>query len=297
MAIRKDLAPLIFMLLAAAVVYGQQSMCPIDQLDQFTDIGRVCCESSTGAADCSSGFPATCTHACAQLLEPFWTACGSLAMMLGDIYTVDETAIDHFAKGQCHQTNVLFEHAAAAGSTCTEEMLAAMTDDVNSACCEQSGAYQCAAGTPWSCDATCALEFVPFWESCILGSGALSGSHDLASFATLYSTCAALPLSEDRLLIRMVNDLVNDPWCRINTTQIISIDAASAACTVDRSGFCERTIQSGIYSCDVDYCDTCGAQAHACDHTCGFPCVGQGGAIAGPLVAEVDICDTDSVPN
>lgn len=83
---------------------------------------------------------------------------------VGDLYAADEIAIDHFAKSQCHQTNVLFEHAAAAGGSCAPDMLAAMTDDVNAACCEQSGAYECTAGTPWSCDATCALEFVPFWE-------------------------------------------------------------------------------------------------------------------------------------
>ena len=105
--------------------------------DQFNNIARVCCEGSTGAADCSAGFPATCTRACAELLEPFWTSCGTLVKILGDMYAADETAIDRFAKGQCHHTNSLFEHAVV--GACPPEMLEVWTDDVNSACCAQNG--------------------------------------------------------------------------------------------------------------------------------------------------------------
>ena len=65
-------APLLSLLLAA-VALAQQRVCPISDLDQFNNIARVCCEGSTGAVECSAGFPPTCTRACAELLEPFWT--------------------------------------------------------------------------------------------------------------------------------------------------------------------------------------------------------------------------------
>eukprot|EP01046_Picozoa_sp_COSAG06_P069281 COSAG06_NODE_18824_length_866_cov_16.702738_1_plen_254_part_10 len=244
----------------------------LSQLDQFGDIAQICCESSTGAADCSAGFPATCTRACAELLEPFWTSCGTLVKLLGDLYAADEDELDRFAKGQCHHTNLLFEHAAV--GTCPPEMLEAWTDDVNNACCQQNGVWECSDGTPWSCDAECAISFGPFWETCLLGS--VGDAAELESFSALYATCNALPLEEDRILIRTVNNLINDPWCMINTTGIISIDAAHAACTVDESAFCDRTITSGLYTCETDYCPTCG-QSHQCDHTCNLPCVGQAG--------------------
>jgi hypothetical protein len=208
------------------------------------------------------------------------------------MYPADENEIDRFAKGQCHHTNSLFEHAAV--GACPQEMLAVWTDDVNSACCAQNGVWECGDGTPWSCNAECAMEFGPFWERCMLGSG-IGNAADMQGFSALYDTCKALPLEEARVLIHTVNELISDPWCRINTTGIISIDAANAACTVDESEFCEMTIQSGLFTCEADYCSTC-TQSHSCDHTCGLPCVGQAG---GPAVGATDgeaapVCETDS---
>jgi hypothetical protein len=34
----------------------------------------------------------------------------------------------------------------------------------------------------------------------------------------------------------------------------MQIDQANAPCSTDESGFCERTIESGLYTCDEDYC-------------------------------------------
>jgi hypothetical protein len=186
-----------------------------------------------------------------MLMEPWWGSCGPLIGALGDMWAADEDAMGDFATGACHHTNVLFANAAAGG--CDAELLGAWTNDVNAACCQQNGVFECDAGTPWSCDAECAIEFVPFWETCMLSSG-MSNSADLSSFASLYDTCQALPPAEGRLLMREVNNLINDPWCEINTTGIISIDQANAPCSTDESGFCERTIESGLYTCDEDYC-------------------------------------------
>eukprot|EP01046_Picozoa_sp_COSAG06_P057297 COSAG06_NODE_11126_length_1563_cov_1.550546_2_plen_105_part_00 len=103
--------------------------------------------------------------------------------------------------------HVLVDRSAAVGS-CSPETLSARTDNVNAACCEQGGTFECAAGAPWTCDAACALEFGPFWEQCMAG---MSGVAEMASFAQLYATCGALPLGEDQLLIRTVNGVLNDP--------------------------------------------------------------------------------------
>jgi hypothetical protein len=126
-------------------------------------------------------------------------------------------------------------------------------------------------------------------------STGMQGGEDLAGFAALYETCKTLPPSEGRLLMREVNNLINDPWCSINTTSIISIDQANAPCAVDESGFCARTIESGLYTCGEDYCSTC-PQSHACDHSCSLPCVGQVGGPALGVAAEpeIHVCETDS---
>ena len=55
------------------------------------------------------------------------------------------------------------------------------------------------------------------------------------------------------------------------------------------------TIQSGLFTCEADYCSTC-SQSHSCDHTCGLPCVGQAG---GPAIGAADgetapVCETNS---
>ena len=102
------------------------------------------------------------------------------------------------------------------------------------------------------------------------------------------------------------------------------IDQANAPCSTDESGFCARTIESGLYTCDEDYCSvsanaaidlldlpihppdsnmkeivraaqTC-AQAHACDHSCSLPCVGQlgGPALGGAAGPPIQVCETDS---
>ena len=86
----------------------------------------------------------------------------------------------------------------------------------------QNGVFECAEGVPWTCDAECAIEFGPYWETCMLQSG-LGGTGDMEGFATLYDTCKNLPPDENAVLMHTVNDIINDPWCRINTTGIISV--------------------------------------------------------------------------
>eukprot|EP01046_Picozoa_sp_COSAG06_P005463 COSAG06_NODE_244_length_19215_cov_20.256853_16_plen_215_part_00 len=97
----------------------------------------------------------------------------------------------------------------------------------------QDGVFECAEGVPWTCDAECAIEFGPYWETCMLQSG-LGGTGDMEGFATLYDTCKNLPPGENAVLMHTVNDIINDPWCRINTTGIISVSTlALTAFTIE----------------------------------------------------------------
>ena len=97
----------------------------------------------------------------------------------------------------------------------------------------QNGVFECAEGVPWTCDAECAIEFGPYWETCMLQSG-MGGTEDMEAFAALYDTCKNLPPGENAVLMHTVNDMINDPWCRINTTGIISVSTlALSAFTID----------------------------------------------------------------
>jgi hypothetical protein len=58
----------------AATRLAHAQLCPIEDLDHFDEIARICCESSTGAADCSGGFPTVCTRECSMLMEPWWVS-------------------------------------------------------------------------------------------------------------------------------------------------------------------------------------------------------------------------------
>ena len=89
----------------------------------------------------------------------------------------------------------------------------------------QDGVFECADGTPWTCDAECAIEFGPFWETCMVQSG-LGNAEDMQGFAALYETCKVLPPFENAVLMHTVSDIINDPWCMINTTGIISVRAS-----------------------------------------------------------------------
>ena len=43
--------------------------------------------------------------------------------------------------------------------------------------------------------------------------------------------------------------------CRLTEpVDVMQIDQANAPCSTDESTFCERTIESGLYTCDEDYC-------------------------------------------
>ena len=117
---------------------------------------------------------------------------------------------------------------------------------------------------------------------------------DLQAFAGLYTECQTMDPRDSAVLLRTVNDLVNDPQCVVNTSQIISVDAANAPCTVDEEEQCESIIATGAFTCETDYCATC-EQAHACDNSCGLPCVGQeGGTLVGVGQTPLEVCETNT---
>ena len=111
----------------------------------------------------------------------------------------------------------------------------------------QNGVFECAEGVPWTCDAECAIEFGPYWETCMLQSG-LGGTGDMEGFAGLYDTCKNLPPGENAVLMHTVNDMINDPWCRINTTGIISVSTLALTAFFHHRSLAdeEASLSSGV---------------------------------------------------
>jgi hypothetical protein len=183
----------------------------------------------------------------------------------------------------CRQTLVLFERGVA-GASCTSEgddnlALKVRVDAVNQACCEQNNENVCTSGSPQTCDAECAAEFLPYWHFCLDPDrvGIIGG--DMHVFTLLYTACTdGLPEEESLMLYRDVTEMADSSICRLDTTLIISRAEAKQRkikpiCEADAFPVCESLLASGMKICKVDYCETC-PDAHSCDHTCGIPCAG-----------------------
>eukprot|EP01052_Picozoa_sp_SAG31_P000600 SAG31_NODE_17_length_35773_cov_25.999271_25_plen_298_part_00 len=106
-------------------------------------------------------------------------------------------------------------------------------------------------------------------------------SGDLTVYSELEQQCSKhLPANETAILMEMVADRENNPRCSIDTSSILNLHAAKIGpptCEVDAQGAtCEALISAGALSCETDFCHLC-QQAHACDHSCDFPCPDDGG--------------------
>ena len=231
-------AATLLMLLGATVLH-QSAACNLGMLRDIDGITPICCGSMTGASasdDCSSGFPARCSPACAELLVPFWDDCEATMQMMGaSFFTFDVHAMADFMS-PCQQTASL---TASAAQTCAaptaDTQLESWVEEVNDACCSQHGINVCRDGdaVPWQCNAPCATTFIPFAEQC-LGFGGASPpppSADMDSFFNLYSTCANMNTdnpAEVALLLADVNVLVDDDHCIIDTSGIVSASITAA---------------------------------------------------------------------
>ena len=131
------------------------------------DILPICCGSTSAPGDCSDGMPARCAPECAELLVPFWERCSVLMQFMGtSSLGFDVQAIQAFVS-PCQQSLALVrgaESCEAGTGRGGDDNLQSWVQDVNDACCTQHGISVCRDGSevPWTCNADCAMTFIPF---------------------------------------------------------------------------------------------------------------------------------------
>jgi hypothetical protein len=195
------------------------------------------------------------------------------------VFSFETEKLEAFS-GSCRQTLVLYERASSTGSCGSDadpEALKRRVDAVNTACCEQEGVNTCTNGAPQSCDAECAVEFLPYWETCLDQRSVIGG--EMHQFTLLFTACTDdLPEAESLVLYMDVISQDDSPECRVDTSLLISRAKAKQlqiepVCDHDAFPICNRMITNGIKTCKTDYCEIC-PEAHSCDKECGLPCAG-----------------------
>ena len=107
--------------------------CGFARISEVHGITTTCCES-LGDDDCSSGFPATCGSACADVLVPFWEECGSFMLGLSSAsYNFDISSFGTFA-GVCRNARSLV-HFANGECSSDAASLQARAEDIQQSCC------------------------------------------------------------------------------------------------------------------------------------------------------------------
>jgi hypothetical protein len=210
------------------------------------------------------------------------------------VYTFDEKVLQSFAESTCQRSTILYEHAMAGGCELAEREQ--LIDDVNESCCVQEGVNVCdGSAAEVRCNAECSLSFIPFWERCMVHfeSGA-DNDAAMALFTQLYASCSLMPPNEVGKLMKTAGDYVDNPDCAIDTSMIMSSDAAAAPCMEDASPLCQVTLDSHMATCETNYCPTCD-QPHVCDTTCAVPCVDSDAGKAGkpPPPPPAAACETN----
>eukprot|EP01048_Picozoa_sp_COSAG05_P000243 COSAG05_NODE_6_length_45604_cov_26.489660_33_plen_929_part_00 len=205
------------------------AQCSFAMLMDLDSILPVCC-GSTEVDDCSEGLPARCSPECARLLVPFWDECSTMIQLMGgDMVTFDLTQMENFIE-PCTQTLLL--HTSATTTCGATADVDGWVGDVNTNCCEQGGVNVCSttSGVPWLCNIECALTFLPFVDYCM-------PPEDMTpEFTQLQITCASMNSYapyEVAGLIADVNELVDNPQCHIDTSNIVSADGTGGSSCVD----------------------------------------------------------------
>jgi hypothetical protein len=144
-------------LLLGVGLLGLAHGCNLGMLRDIDGIAPICC-GSMSAADCSDGFPARCSPACAELLVPFWDDCAATMQMMGaGFFIFDVHAMSDFMS-PCQQTAALTASASqscaappADGGGSDGVQLESWVEEVNDACCSQHGINVCRDGdaVPW----------------------------------------------------------------------------------------------------------------------------------------------------
>eukprot|EP01052_Picozoa_sp_SAG31_P013875 SAG31_NODE_846_length_11539_cov_70.858392_9_plen_307_part_00 len=243
---------------------------------------------------CDAGLPARCPQICAGDVLEVYDRCTDLIVRLPDDHFpgLSMAAVGVFVES-CRQIEILLERGQQAGCADRVQGLETRVDLVTDECCIQEGRNICVGGNaPSTCDAACALAFIPYYVECVEKRGPGPASGDLRVFSELEDQCSNhLKLNESGVLLAMVTERDDNPECSIDTDSILSAHAAKVGpppCDTDTMGsLCETFISAGDFTCEDDFCHLC-TQAHACDHTCELPCEQADGGVGGQhrLLAE-----------
>jgi hypothetical protein len=270
---------LVILVLSTAVIKNGAMGCKIDDVYELNSIVQSCCEAEDDPT-CASGFPTSCSRACAELLSPWWDECGELATVIGnDAFDFDLDGVTAFVV-PCKQTEILLARAGGDAELCNGDALEKRVAAINSACCEEGGVNVCAEGTPNQCDTECATTFIPYYEQCLDGRSVTGVG--MQPFVKMHLECGEqLPPAEVALLYDDVVSKIDNPACTIDTSGIVTMTEAKAGppvCETDAFGtvLCARMIETHQASCKADFCTFC-EQAHSCDNTCGQPCAEDAG--------------------
>ena len=121
--------------------------------------------------------------ACADTIVPFWKECGFFITNLSaSTFAFDIEEFGRFA-GNCHHTRALVHFSSGECISGPDELQARLAD-IQESCCVQEGTNVCREGTPWACDAECAVPFMTFFSNCI--EPGVMNVADLTSYRTLY---------------------------------------------------------------------------------------------------------------
>jgi hypothetical protein len=133
------------------------SACSVPRLTDISGIVATCCQNQA-QPDCSDGFPAGCSVACAQELVPYEAQCHTMLSAFGSTMGLgfDLRELSTYVVGPdrhggaCSHTLALRNAAQLNGGSACGDM-SARSQAVTDACCVESGVYQCGSGAQWQC--------------------------------------------------------------------------------------------------------------------------------------------------
>eukprot|EP01050_Picozoa_sp_SAG11_P011746 SAG11_NODE_1266_length_5342_cov_4.156369_5_plen_265_part_00 len=120
--------------------------------------------------------------------------------------------------------------------TCDTANFAAMTAEVDEACCDP-GTNVCATGVPGECDAKCAVIYNPFYQQCSRFISAQVGLAAMSAYDRLYSTCTSSLPSEPLLrVVALCGTRDRDPCFEVDCGEHGSCDGGACQCEQGYSG-------------------------------------------------------------
>ena len=232
--------------------------CPLTTLITLPEVLAPCCENEPGGT-CAGGLPVRCPQTCSADVLEFYDMCTDMMAIIPDdqFPGLSVARVGAFAES-CRQIDLLVERGNQAGCSDRVQGLEARVDLIADECCIQEGVNVCVAGNaPSSCDAACALAFIPYYVECIETRGPGPASGDLRVYAELETQCSDHLLdNETAILMAMVAARDANPECSIDTGSILSAHDAKVGpppCEIDEIGsLCETFIASGSLTCEAE---------------------------------------------